>query len=175
MAFVNEPGRYFLQVKEANWSKDDSGKPYLYLRLVADQVWRERGENGDWVGDVKGLEISAYCRPFKKDGKKNRGFEMQMKAAFGFDGVDFEPLKPEKLVGQFVQASVESDPEKPGRVRVGWIDHHSATGERTEEDKPETIDVADVAKMFASATSEGDKPVPPVQATTGRPMPPARK
>lgn len=167
MAFINQMGRYCLQVKEANWATSDKGADYLFIRFSAESRW-----NGSaWDDSVAGLEISGYFYPLKANGERNRGFTMQMTRAFEWDGNDLETLKV--TPGYWVQSDIDFDPSR-NRALVKWLDHYTSTGEERGS-KAVVADIKSVAAKFKAAKESVEMPELPARVQTTKPVLPARK
>lgn len=169
---LDRQGQHYFQVVEANWAQTNSGADQLYIRAVA-HFWLNP-ETNQWDDCVGGAVTSIYLYPNKQDGTPNKGFDEQMKAAFGFDVDHPDALSPEKLKGQYFQAAVKPHRKYAGSFECGWISHMDDQGK---EKKPvQAVAMDDVAARMRAA-----RQVPPTRTAAGVvgagavPVPPVRK
>lgn len=158
MAAVNRPGRYFAQVMSFGWDAEKLKEKKYELRIGFQvlSMWDGKG----WPDGCKGLEISGWFYPFKKDGGKNAGFRTQMMEAFGWDG---EKLSGIPLANQYCQIEVEEHLyENRKSLRVNWIRHADTPGasDATAGAAPSELDALD--EMYAAASNDTTKAAPAV-------------
>lgn len=167
--YLDREGQYFFEVIDSNWAQTNAGSDQLFIKARALSFWNERLNPPAWDESVSGRVTSIYLYPLQKDNKTpNDAFTKQMRAAFGYDGLDLSVLAPEKLIGQFFQASVRPHRKYRGSFECGWIMSKDDTGESRPVKEPvKKVELEAVAERIRNAR-EG-KAAGPVA------MPPARK